>query len=547
MEQELLVIKSCSEAGYHPLVFFEGWRVAILNDTPRFHPEEIKEMQRHNTSDEVFVLLEGKFTLYVAEGGDEGPGKVKEIELETGKLYCIPKGVWHTHVTAPGTKVLIVENADVSSENSDLAAIDLFSSLKEETTRFIHLKEQMEHNLETNILPFWREYMMDNVHGGFYGRVDAQRKPDLQSPKSVVLNCRILWTFCRTYALWGKDTDKMIADRAFDYICRYFWDETYKGVYWMVTGKGEVAEPEKRTYGQAFFLYSMAEYYRVFGNRRALELAMETFSLIERYLNLPGGGYRDSASRDWQKDDWVNFWVKNRTGALTLLNSNMHLFEAILTLAQVTKDPSVLQSLKQQLLFLLDTAMDWKCGHMKAAMAFDGSRLDGEINFGHDCECSYLIMEAAELLQEEKLLQKAEKAVETIINHVLGEGLDPQSGGMYYLADTQKPQVNRSKIWWVQAEGITAFIDRYQRTAKKIYLDAAVSIWNYVQTYMVNTEFGDWFSVGAEPEISSSGQQEEDISVVFTNDEMAGKGKCPYHNSRACLEIIKRAEKIIKK
>lgn len=125
MNQELLEIKSCTEAGYHPLVYFEGWRAAFLNDTPKFHLENICEMQRHNTSDEVFVLLEGSFTLYVADGGDEEAGTVTAVQLEPGKMYNVRKGVWHTHVTGPGAKVVIVENADVSSENSDVIPVDL--------------------------------------------------------------------------------------------------------------------------------------------------------------------------------------------------------------------------------------------------------------------------------------------------------------------------------------------------------------------------------------------------------------------------------------
>lgn len=287
------------------------------------------------------------------------------------------------------------------------------------------LKLRMERNLQTGILPFWREYLTDSVHGGFYGRVDGAREPDLQSPKSVVLNCRLLWMFSRAYEIFGNKQDRELAKRAYDYICRYFWDECYKGVYWMVTAEGKPSEPEKRTYGQAFFIYSLAEYYRVFKEEKALELAMQVFWLTEEKLKLPDGGYADSAARDWLRDDWVNFWVKNRTGARKLLNSNMHLFEAILSLAEAAKEPKVWQSLESELEFLIKVAIDPENGHMKAAMAEDGSRLDNEINFGHDCECSYLMMQAAELLQKKELYQKTESVVNRMMESVYEEGLDP--------------------------------------------------------------------------------------------------------------------------
>ena len=119
MNEELLQIKRCQDAGYHPQIYYEGWRVAYLNDTPKFHLENMEDMQRHNTSDEVFVLLKGSCTLYIGDGGDEGPGTVRAVELEPGVIYNVRRGAWHTHATGPDASVLIVENADVSPENSD--------------------------------------------------------------------------------------------------------------------------------------------------------------------------------------------------------------------------------------------------------------------------------------------------------------------------------------------------------------------------------------------------------------------------------------------
>ena len=134
MWAELLEIKEENEAGYHPLVWFEGWRAAFLNDTPLFHEENIREMQRHNTSDEVFLLLEGSITLYVADGTRNQLGHVTAVELERGKMYNVRKGVWHTHVTGPGAKAAIIENADVSKENTDTIPFSLSERKKESDT-----------------------------------------------------------------------------------------------------------------------------------------------------------------------------------------------------------------------------------------------------------------------------------------------------------------------------------------------------------------------------------------------------------------------------
>lgn len=91
MGQELLEKITCSEEGYHPLVYFEGWRVAFLNDTAKFHAENIREMQRHNTSDEVFILLEGTCTLYVSDGTGSELGRLEGTVMEKGGYVQCPK------------------------------------------------------------------------------------------------------------------------------------------------------------------------------------------------------------------------------------------------------------------------------------------------------------------------------------------------------------------------------------------------------------------------------------------------------------------------
>lgn len=120
--EQILDILHCSEAGYHPQVWSGGWRVAYLNDTPRFHRENIVDMQRHNTSDEVFVLLEGHCTLYIGNGEAADVGEVTPVPMERGVLYNVRRGVWHTHVTEEGARLVIVENSEVSKDNSDYAS-----------------------------------------------------------------------------------------------------------------------------------------------------------------------------------------------------------------------------------------------------------------------------------------------------------------------------------------------------------------------------------------------------------------------------------------
>jgi len=117
MPKNLLEIKEYSGDGYKPVVDFEKWRVAMLNSVNGFFPEKIKEMEKHNETDEVFVLLKERGIIFLGEG-DDGVIKIHAADIEPYKIYNIKKSVWHTLVMAKGTKVLIVENSDTASQNS---------------------------------------------------------------------------------------------------------------------------------------------------------------------------------------------------------------------------------------------------------------------------------------------------------------------------------------------------------------------------------------------------------------------------------------------
>lgn len=117
ISEELLEIRQHDASGYHPLVDFAGWRVAVLNFAEELRAENLKRMQRHNETDEVFVLLRGRCILFLGEGED----KVSAIHaqpLEPLKLYNVKRGVWHHHALSEEAMVLVVENRETTYDNS---------------------------------------------------------------------------------------------------------------------------------------------------------------------------------------------------------------------------------------------------------------------------------------------------------------------------------------------------------------------------------------------------------------------------------------------
>ena len=113
----LLEIHQFLDEGYKPLIDFGEWRVAILRYIDELEPQNLTKMQRHDETDEVFVLLEGRCILFLGEG-DKQVTSIHAQDMNPLKLYNVKKSCWHTHTLSKDATVLIVENRDTANHNS---------------------------------------------------------------------------------------------------------------------------------------------------------------------------------------------------------------------------------------------------------------------------------------------------------------------------------------------------------------------------------------------------------------------------------------------
>ena len=116
--ESLIEIREHEEPGYLPLIDYQSWRVALINYTADYLPEKIDQMQKHNETDEVFVLLEGQAVLFLGEGGDTVTALHPQV-MESKKMYNVKRGAWHCAVLSRDASILLVENCDTGTANSD--------------------------------------------------------------------------------------------------------------------------------------------------------------------------------------------------------------------------------------------------------------------------------------------------------------------------------------------------------------------------------------------------------------------------------------------
>lgn len=115
----MLEIYEWAGEGFSPLVFTANWQAALLNWEPLFDRRNLDEIERHNHSDEVFVLLRGRAVLFTRADG----AALEAVEMERGKIYNVRAGVWHNLVATPDVRFLIVENRDTHLHDTEIRPI----------------------------------------------------------------------------------------------------------------------------------------------------------------------------------------------------------------------------------------------------------------------------------------------------------------------------------------------------------------------------------------------------------------------------------------
>ncbi len=383
-------------------------------------------------------------------------------------------------------------------------------------------RNEMQKELD-NILNYWLKNAVDSKNGGFIGRVDGNDKVYANADKGLVLNSRILWTFSAAYIQNPQPAYKMMADRAYNYLMEHFWDKKNGGGYWSVDYLGKPKEKHKQMYGQGFMLYGLSEYYRAFGNKSALNSAIELFGLIEKNgYDKKNGGYFEVATENWEiTEDKVI--TQGKADQKKSMNTHLHIIEPYTNLYRVWKDPF----LKKQLYGLLNNftehIIDKKTQTQILFLTDDWQPRSEIISYGHDIEASWLLLETAEVLHDKQWIEKI-KPYSIGLSKAAQKGIDTD-GGMYY--ETEEGHTKTQKDWWPQAEAMVGFYNSFEISKDKTYFDQALKSWNFIKKNLVS-KTGEWYWG-----INADGQ-------ALSKMDKVGMWKCPYHNARACMEMIRR-------
>lgn len=373
-----------------------------------------------------------------------------------------------------------------------------------------------------NIISFWKR-LHDAEYGGYYGYMSYGLELDRKAEKGCILNSRILWFFSEAAMLLKRDDLRAEADHAYDFLMNHCLDRENGGIFWSMSYDGKPLDTTKHTYNQGFAVYALSAYYRLTGNAEAIATARELYALVEEHCT-DEIGYLEAFTADWKPESNEKL-SENGVMADKTMNTLLHVFEGYSGLYLATQDVAVGESMRR----ILDIYANkiWSPEKKRQLVFFDKNyrSIIDLYSYGHDIESSWLMDWGCSLLGDEKLN-------ETIftIDREMAQAVYEAAWYNHSLANECERGVRDTKrIWWVQAETVVGLVNAWQKTGEARYADAAADTYRFICRCLVDPREGsEWFWC-----VDENG-------VPMPEKPIVEPWKCPYHNGRMCMEIMRR-------
>lgn len=378
-------------------------------------------------------------------------------------------------------------------------------------------------HLERVILPFWMQ-IRDDTYGGFYGYMGQDLVLDPKWEKGCILNSRILWFFSESAMVLERDDLRSYADHAFAFLRDHCFDRENGGIFWSMTYDGQPLYTTKYTYNQAFALYALSAYHRFTGSVEARDIAMQIFRTIEQHCT-DEIGYLEAFTADWQPVDNQHI-SGNGIIATRTMNTLLHVFEGYSGLYQATRAPEVGEAMRRVLKIFMEKMYSPELHRQLVFFDDQYNSLLDLYSYGHDIEASWLMDWGCDLLGDVALSTKLHTITQDIGEHALAAAFSHRS----LANECDRGAVDETRIWWVQAETAVGIVHLLEKNPQsETYREAAADIFHFIEEFLIDPRPGsEWFY-----SVSPDG-------VPTPEKPILEPWKCPYHNGRMCLELIKR-------
>lgn len=356
-----------------------------------------------------------------------------------------------------------------------------------------------------------RRRFLWNCIAEWYSGSGCSERRGSECPDSVEFFCRI--------PTFKDEAYLKLADKSQRYFIDTFIDKEHGGVYWLVNPDGEVLNASKYTYAMTYAIYGLAEHYLATGNSESLDMAVGLYhTLEEKGRESQYDGYVESFTEDWkQLDNYDN-------NAPKTMNAHLHVLEAYTLLYQCWKDDGLRKRLKFCTGLFMDRIYDSSRRHFNLFFDNAWNSLVEMDSYGHDVEAGWLLCEAARVLEDRQLMDRANRLALDVTDACLAEGLSDKGYMMY---EKKGGRTTGHASWWGQIETMIACVNAWQISGNDVYLQSADTVWTFVKDCMIDREYGEWYSD------CFDGEPKKDTPKV-------SMWRCPYHTVRLGVEIHNR-------
>jgi len=375
------------------------------------------------------------------------------------------------------------------------------------------LKEQLNNELINNC-SFWLNYAVDKKTNHIFPEVLDDGTPNIDAPMGVMYLSRILYGASTAYQLCDNDSYGELADITYAQLKEFA--NPKGGYYWAKSNSNTfIHDAENTNMAQAFVLYGLVEYAQLFPCKDLDEdIERQANFIVNTLYDNKNGGYIDGFDENWKLG-------KIPTKAL---GTHLHLLEAFVKLYQYQKSEKVIKRVEELIEIIIKqfiTKDTYDCLHR---LTPDWKPLPNEIWAGHNAECSWILCNAAQAIDNEKLLKQCEELSLKMMKEVIEKAFD-NNGGVFNVLENNLPTEN-VKVWWVQAEMVLGLLNSYKITNKIAYKNKAIELINYINTNFI-AEKGEWFT-----EIYNNCEPNKSIPLIHFWKSM-------YHTIRYYSEVNK--------
>jgi mannobiose 2-epimerase len=356
--------------------------------------------------------------------------------------------------------------------------------------------KRCERLLKTSLVDFYLPACVDHDNGGYFEVLkDGKFAPS--GEKFLVMQARQLWFFS-TLASEGieKEAALSAARIGFDFLESKMRDREHGGYFAKVTDEGRPKDTRKHVYLNAFALYGLVAHHRATGDPASLEAAKDLFRTLEaRAYDRDHGGYNEFFTADWKVIDDPK--APGYVGAIGVktYNTHLHVLEAFAALYRAWPDPLVRRRLDELIVINMRTVR-----HPEVSCNIDAWHPDWRIvdepsnlraSYGHDIECAWLVLDAAEALGMPASLFRG--WAEGLCDNSLKYGFDREHGGFFYTGPPGRPAADTKKEWWVQSEALPSMLRLYRLTRDRSYYDAFVHTLDFIEAHHL-APGGGWYA-----------------------------------------------------